>query len=382
MKKDNVKDLVNSIIFGLEKIFILNQSSSNLIEAYLNLLLFLIRKYGLYEKIDLFLSFVLQYNKYSKSRLKAIIKWILFKVMVEIDDVFLRSRIYYAIARIFFSFGDYNKAQNFAIKSLKIFYSIFDEKNNYHFLHYFSLILLISKLAFYRGKYYVSYNLLQHLFSRLLSYNLEDVFESNFIYSLLESSLWLVISYLYVNKNNLSYENVEEVINYFLDIVNTFSYIDTERVKEMISNVLLKNLKKMVFLLKSGKKIKKFYEKLINLANYLYESVQSIPNFGKIFISLYKEYIINFMILYPDNYKLANKFVLKSIYLNYYYIRSSNLVALSKFLLFKIMKLQNIYTNLDEYMKMVDIYEYILNNSQISEEVEKDIVKKRMVYIE
>ncbi|MFN3477942.1 MAG: hypothetical protein ACK4ZM_01060, partial [bacterium] len=130
------------------------------------------------------------------------------------------------------------------------------------------------------------------------------------------------------------------------------------------------------------KKFKKFHGKLMNLANYLYENVQNIPNLGKIFISLYKEYIINFMILYPDNYKLANKFVLKSIYLNYYYIRSSNLVVLSKFLLFKIMKLQNIYTNLEEYMKMVDIYEYILNNTEISEEVEKDIIKRRMVYIE
>ncbi|MFN3478151.1 MAG: hypothetical protein ACK4ZM_02145, partial [bacterium] len=220
MKRDNVNDLVNSIIFGLEKIFLLNNSASNLIEDYLNLLLFLIRRYGLYEKIDLFLTFVLQYSKYSKPKLKAIIKWILFKVMVEFNDIFFKSKVYYVIARVFFSFGDYNKAQNFAVKSLKIFYNVFDEKNNYHFLHYFSLILLISKLAFYRGKYYVSYNLLQHLFSRLINYDLEDVFESNFIYSLLESSLWLVVSYLYVNKNNLSYENVEEVINYFLDIVN------------------------------------------------------------------------------------------------------------------------------------------------------------------
>lgn len=382
MKNRNIENVVNSLIFNLEKTLFINPEAEQIIEAYLELLLLFIRKYALYDKVDIYLSFVLQINKYSKQKLKRIVRWILSKVIIDIDDAFLRSRIYYAIAKSFLRMGQYGKAQNFAIKALKIFYSVIDERNSIHFLHYFQLILLISKLAFYRNKYYVSHSLLQHLFSKILNYNLENIFERNFIYSLLESSLWLIISYLFINKNEVNYANVKEIVNYFTEIIKTFrNYIDIDVIKDLIFSVLLKNLKRMLWVYKRAKKIKKYYRELFELANNLYQNISKIPNFSKIIFSLFKDYIIGFIIYYPDNYKLANKFIMKAIYLNYHYIRSNNLVAISKFLLFKIMKLQKIYNDLVEYMKNVDIYEYIMNNDEISEEVIKDIMNKRMVYI-
>jgi len=45
------------------------------------------------------------------------------------------------------------------------------------------------------------------------------------------------------------------------------------------------------------------------------------------------------------------------------------------------MNFEKIYGNLTEYMGSVDIRQYILNNNEISEEVRKDIIYKRVVYL-
>ncbi|MCS7244038.1 MAG: hypothetical protein RMJ36_04830 [Candidatus Calescibacterium sp.] len=382
MSKENIENIANSIILTIEKLLLFSPKTDKITEVYLNFLLFLLRKYGIYDKVDVYFNFVLQLNRYNKKKIKRIIKWVLNSVVLNSDDDYYKSRMYYCISRSFLYLHQYNKAQNFAVKAMKYFYNVIDLSNSIHLLYYFELSLLISKLAFYRGKYVMSYNFLQHLFSKVLNVNIEGVFERNFIYLLLESSLWLIVSYLYVNRNEWDSRNLKEVSNYFIEIVSTFkNYIDIDKIKDYISSILLKNIKRFIMNDKVKRKKKRNYNILLSIVSELYEKVESIPNVGKILFSLYKDYIVNFMMYYPDNYRLANRFVMKSIYLNYYYIRSYNLIALSKFLLFKIMSLEKIYTNLKEYMSTVDVQDYIINNNDISEEVRKDILNKQVVYL-
>ncbi len=383
MNKEKVDTVINSVVFTIEKLLLFVPRTNYLVDAYLNFLSFLIRNYKVYDKVDIYLNFLLHYNKYSVKKLKKIIRWVLSSVLPEVDDFYLKSRLYYCVSKSFFYLKEYNKAQNFAIKSLKYFYNVFDKDSLMHFLYYFELNLLIAKLAFYRGKYVMSYNLLQHVISKVLNSNLDGILENNSIYLLLEFFLWLVVSYLYINKENPNLENLKEILDYFIEIVINFNvYIDTEKVRDYVLTILLKNINRL-FLesrVKVRKRKRREFKELIKILSGFYERLEDIPNMGKILSSLYKDYILNFIIYYPDNYRLASRFVFKSIYLNYKYIRSNNLIALSKFLLFKIMKMQKIYTDLVDYMKTVDVKEYIMNNSEISEEVEEDIMKKRMVY--
>lgn len=383
MNKDKIENLVNSVILTIEKLLLFTPKTYSLIKYYLDLLFYLIKRYRVYDKIDIYLNFVLQVNKIKKKKIRKIVRWILVNVIPNSNDNYLKSRVYYFIARVFLYLKHYNKAQNFAIKSMKYFYTVFDNNQPIHLLYYFELSLLISKLAFYRGKYVISFNLLQHLFSKLLEIRMEEIFERNLINLILEACIWMVISHLYVNMDKWDIQNLNEVTKYFVDIVYNFrNFVDIEKIKEYISSIFFKNIKKIITInQKKFKKKNKKYQDLLKLVSNLQDEVDSIPNIGKILVSLFKDYIINFLVYYPDNYKLALRYVMKASFLNYYYIKSHNFIALTKFLLFKIMNFEKIYGNLTEYMGSVDIRQYIVNNNEISEEVRKDIINKRVVYL-
>ena len=379
MNKEKIENIINSIILTIEKNFLLN--ATDLVKPYIDFLFFLIKKYELYDKVDVYLSFVLQLNKYSKKKIRKIVKWVLSKVIPNLDDHKNISRIYYSIARVFLYLNNYNKAQNFAVKALKYYYRSYSEKKPFSSLYYFEIILLISSLAFHRGKFYVSYNLLQYLFSRILDNELEDQIDRNWISLILEAFLWLIISYIYVNKKQIDYSRLKEVVDNFIEIVYIFrNYIDIEKIREKINNILIKRIRNNLFFLSKNSKFSKKYKEIIDILENLYQKVGSIPNTFRIFVSLYKDYIVRFILLYPDNYKIAHKFLMRSIYLNYYYIHSDNLLAISKFLLFKIMNFQKVYSNLTEYMELTDVYEHIVNNTELLEEVKKDIASKKVVY--
>ncbi|MEN3015392.1 MAG: hypothetical protein ABDH21_04995 [bacterium] len=385
MNREKLQNVINSVILTIEKLILFVPKTTVIIKYYLELLFFMIKKYRLYDKIDLYLDFALQLDILSKKRMRYIVMWILNQVLPSVGDEYFKARVYYFIARVFFYLKHYNKAQNFAVKAAKHFYSVFDSSKPVHLLFYFELNLLICKLAFYRAKYLMAYNLLQHMFSKLVDLKIEDMFDRDLVNIILESSLWMIVCYVYVNKSGWESSNVKEVINHFIDMVSSFkNYLDIEKLKENINNVLFKNIKKLLIIspTKSKRKKRKYYQDLLNLAYELSERVEKIPNIGRVFLDLYKDYIIIFMICYPDNYKIATRVIMKAIFLNYYYIRSSNLVALSKFLLFKVMKLQSIYNDLTDYLKSVDVQEYILSNPDIEQEVRNDIINKRVVLLE
>ncbi|MCS7165604.1 MAG: hypothetical protein RMJ51_04965 [Candidatus Calescibacterium sp.] len=384
MNRDKIENIVNSIIFTIEKFLLFSPRTDKFVEVYLNFLFYLIRRYRLFTKMDIYLNFIMQTNRYSKNQVKRLIRWILNMVIPDIDDDYYRSRIYYCIAKSFLSLKQYNKAQNFAIKAMKYFQNVFESNNFIHLLYYFELSLLIAKLAFYRRKYILAYNFIQYLLGKIADTKTEFLLERNMIYLFLESSLWLILSHIYVNKDKWDYKSIKEVIDHFTEMVSTYrNYIDITKIKESVSSILLKNIKRLINKNqpKVSRRRKKDYNLLISIVSELYSRMDNIPNTGKLLLSLYRDYVIKYMCLYPDNYKAASRLIMRSIYLNHYYINSYNLFALSKFLLFKIMNIQKIYTDLGEYMSKVDIQEYILSSDELSEEVKKDIANTKIVHI-
>jgi hypothetical protein len=380
-----IDNIVDTLIFKIEELLLFGNKFN--IRPYLDFLWFIIKKYKLYEKIDIYLSFFLQLSNINKRKLRKILKWILSNVLVNMEDERIRSRIYYVISKGFLYLKQYNKAQNFAIKALKSFYRSYSVNlsntstsriYNINELFYVEIYLLILRLSFYRRRYAIAYNLSQYIISAFLNASFDKFSDKNFIYLLLESFLWLIVCYFYVSKGNIEIDKVREVLSFFYDSLEEFKfYLDKDKIEFMLSSILLKNIDNYYFLF-SGKLKRKNYKEIYWEVENLINKIKNLPNGEKFLLSLYKHYIITFYLLYPDNYSVAIKYLMKSFYLNYHYLKSPNLVGVSKFLLFKIMKLQNIYTNLSEYMRSIDIYEYI-NDESLEREVKKDISDRGIV---
>jgi hypothetical protein len=177
--------------------------------------------------------------------------------------------------------------------------------------------------------------------------------------------------------------------------------LDLEEIKENYYQFIIKNLEflkkveKTHFkymknylenkFIKIGKSKKSNIEKrLIEIKKYaeqIYLELGELFNYNALFLSLYKDYIISYMSLYPDNYKLALKYAWKAFFIADKYLLSPSLITIAKFLAFKVLESQNLFNNLEQYLSEVNIQEYINNNQELNQDVLRDISNKKLLMI-
>ncbi|MGB9638591.1 MAG: hypothetical protein ACPL1F_04785, partial [bacterium] len=136
--------------------------------------------------------------------------------------------------------------------------------------------------------------------------------------------------------------------------------------------------------IKSKSKKSNLEKKLIEIKKYaeqVYLELDNLFNYNALFLSLYKDYIIRYMNLYPDNYKLALKYAWKAFIIADKYLFSSSLITIAKFLAFKVLENQKLFNNLEQYLKEVNVQEYINNNQALNEDILKDISNKKLLII-
>jgi hypothetical protein len=389
-----------SIIINLEKLMLFLPSTSEVVHFYLKLIKKIITQNYLYEYTPIYLNFLLEFNNYHKLDLNNEIKWVFKKVFRNLDNLFIKSELCYMISKIYLELRKYNKAQSFAIKAFN-YLSIYLKKNNINNqenkLYIYRIYLLIAKLAFYRRKFDASVNILNYLIKEILE--VDDLNIKELISILIESLILMATIAIYQNYN---LDKLKEILSTFFDIVQSFiNYLDLEEIKENYYQFIIKNLEflkkveKTHFkymknylenkFIKIGKSKKSNIEKrLIEIKKYaeqIYLELGELFNYNALFLSLYKDYIISYMSLYPDNYKLALKYAWKAFFIADKYLLSPSLITVAKFLAFKVLESQNLFNNLEQYLSEVNIQEYINNNQELNQDVLKDISNKKLLMI-
>jgi hypothetical protein len=389
-----------SIIINLEKLILFLPSTSEVVHFYLKLIRKIITQNYLYEYAPIYLNFLLEFNNYHKVDLNNEIGWVFKKVFRNLDNLFIKSELCYMISKIYLELRKYNKAQSFAIKAFN-YLSIYLKKNNIinqeNKLYVYRIYLLIAKLAFYRRKFDASVNILNYLIKEILE--VDDLNIKELISILIESLILIATFAIYQNYN---LDKLKEILSTFFDIVQSFiNYIDLEEIKENYYQFIIKNFE---FLRKEEKthfkymknylenkstKIRKskksnIEKRLIEIKKYaeqIYLELGELFNYNALFLSLYKDYIISYMILYPDNYKLALKYAWKAFFIADKYLLSPSLITVAKFLAFKVLESQNLFNNLEQYLSEVNVQEYINNNKELNQDVLKDISNKKLLMI-
>jgi hypothetical protein len=396
-----------SIIINLEKLMLFLPSTSEVVHFYLKLIRKVITQNYLYDYAPIYLNFLLNFNNYHKLDLNNEIKWVFKKVFRNLDNLFIKSELCYMISKIYLELKKYNKAQSFAIKAFN-YLSIYLKKNNINNqekkLYIYRIYLLIAKLAFYRRKFDASVNILNYLIKEILEVDdlnikVDDLNIKELILILIESLILMATIAIYKNYN---LDKLKEILSTFFDIVQSFiNYLDLEEIKENYYQFIIKNLEflkkveKTHFkymknylenkFIKIGKSKKSNIEKrLIEIKKYaeqIYLELDEIFNYNALFLSLYKDYIISYMSLYPDNYKLALKYAWKAFFIADKYLLSPSLITIAKFLAFKVLENQNLFNNLEQYLSEVNIQEYINNNQELNQDVLRDISNKKLLMI-
>ena len=389
-----------SIIINLEKLMLFLPSTSEVVHFYLKLIKKIITQNYLYEYTPIYLNFLLEFNNYHKLDLNNEIKWVFKKVFRNLDNLFIKSELCYMISKIYLELRKYNKAQSFAIKAFN-YLSIYLKKNNINNqenkLYIYRIYLLIAKLAFYRRKFDASVNILNYLIKEILE--VDDLNIKELISIFIESLILMATIAIYQNYN---LDKLKEILSTFFDIVQSFiNYLDLEEIKENYYQFIIKNLEflkkveKTHFkymknylenkFIKIGKSKKSNIEKrLIEIKKYaeqIYLELSELFNYNALFLSLYKDYIISYMSLYPDNYKLALRFAWKAFFIADKYLLSPSLITIAKFLAFKVLESQNLFNNLEQYLSEVNIQEYINNNQELNQDVLRDISNKKLLMI-
>ena len=389
-----------SIIINLEKLMLFLPSTSEVVHFYLKLIKKIITQNYLYEYAPIYLNFLLEFNNYHKVDLNNEIRWVFKKVFRNLDNLFIKSELCYMISKIYLELKKYNKAQSFAIKAFN-YLSIYLKKNNINNqenkLYIYRIYLLIAKLAFYRRKFDASVNILNYLIKEILE--VDDLNIKELILILIESLILMATIAIYQNYN---LDKLKEILSTFFDIVQSFiNYLDLEEIKENYYQFIIKNLEFLKKVerthfkymknylenkfIKIGKSKKSNIEKrLIEIKKYaeqIYLELSELFNYNALFLSLYKDYIINYMSLYPDNYKLALKYAWKAFFIADKYLLSPSLITIAKFLAFKVLESQNLFNNLEQYLSEVNVQEYINNNQELSQDVLRDISNKKLLMI-
>jgi hypothetical protein len=389
-----------SIIINLEKLMLFLPSTSEVVHFYLKLIRKIITQNYLYDYAPIYLNFLLDFNNYHKLDLNNEIRWVFKKVFRNLDNLFIKSELCYMISKIYLELRKYNKAQSFAIKAFN-YLSIYLKKNNINNqenkLYIYRIYLLIAKLAFYRRKFDASVNILNYLIKEILE--VDDLNIKELISILIESLILMATIAIYQNYN---LDKLKEILSTFFDIVQSFiNYLDLEEIKENYYQFIIKNLEFLKKVekthfkymknylenksIKIGKSKKSNIEKrLIEIKKYaeqIYLELGDLFNYNALFLSLYKDYIISYMSLYPDNYKLALKYAWKAFFIADKYLLSPSLITIAKFLAFKVLESQNLFNNLEQYLSEVNVQEYINNNQEINQDVLKDISNKKLLMI-
>jgi len=389
-----------SIIINLEKLMLFLPSTSEVVHFYLKLIKKIITQNYLYEYTPIYLNFLLEFNNYHKVDLNNEIRWVFKKVFRNLDNLFIKSELCYMISKIYLELRKYNKAQSFAIKAFN-YLSIYLKKNNINNqenkLYIYRIYLLIAKLAFYRRKFDASVNILNYLIKEILE--VDDLNIKEIILILIESLILMATIAIYQNYN---LDKLKEILSTFFDIVQSFiNYLDLEEIKENYYQFIIKNLEFLKKVerthfkymknylenkfIKIGKSKKSNIEKrLIEIKKYaeqIYLELSELFNYNALFLSLYKDYIISYMSLYPDNYKLALKYAWKAFFVADKYLLSPSLITIAKFLAFKVLESQNLFNNLEQYLSEVNVQEYINNNQELSQDVLRDISNKKLLVI-
>jgi hypothetical protein len=389
-----------SIIINLEKLMLFLPSTSEVVYFYLKLIKKIITQNYLYDYAPIYLNFLLEFNNYHKLDLNNEIKWVFKKVFRNLDNLFIKSELCYMISKIYLELRKYNKAQSFAIKAFN-YLSIYLKKNNINNqenkLYVYRIYLLIAKLAFYRRKFEASVNILNYLIKEILE--VDDLNIKELISILVESLILMATVGIYQNYN---LDKLKEILSTFFDIVQSFiNYLDLEEIKENYYQFIIKNLEFLKKVEKTHFKYMKNYlenksikivkskksnieKRLIEIKKYaeqIYLELGELFNYNALFLSLYKDYIISYMSLYPDNYKLALKYAWKAFFIADKYLLSPSLITIAKFLAFKVLESQNLFNNLAQYLSEVNIQEYINNNQELNQDVLRDISNKKLLMI-
>jgi hypothetical protein len=395
-----IKNDFLSIIINLEKLMLFLPSTSEVVYFYLKLIKKIITQNYLYDYAPIYLNFLLEFNNYHKLDLNNEIKWVFKKVFRNLDNLFIKSELCYMISKIYLELRKYNKAQSFAIKAFNYF-SIYLKKNNINNqenkLYVYRIYLLIAKLAFYRRKFDASANILNYLIKEILE--VDDLNIKELISILVESLILMATVGIYQNYN---LDKLKEILSTFFDIVQSFiNYLDLEEIKENYYQFIIKNLEFLKKVEKTHFKYMKNYlenksikivkskksnieKRLIEIKKYaeqIYLELGELFNYNALFLSLYKDYIISYMSLYPDNYKLALKYAWKAFFIADKYLLSPSLITIAKFLAFKVLESQNLFDNLEQYLSEVNIQEYINNNQELNQDVLRDISNKKLLMI-
>ncbi|MGC8814737.1 MAG: hypothetical protein ACP5O4_00805 [bacterium] len=405
-----IKNDFLSVIINLEKLILFLPTTTDIVVVYLRLIKKIIDQNYLYNYVPIYLNFVLEINNYVKWNLNSEIRWIFKKIFKNVDDLFIKSELCYMISKIYLELKKYNKAQTFAVKSFN-YLSLYFRKNNPQNkmeLYVYRIYLLIAKLAFYRRKFEISLNILNSLVREIIEIENLNGLTYNFgltvpvikeLISILIESLILMSTIAIYQNYNL--DKIKEILSIFLDIVQSFiNYIDLDEIKENYYQFIIKNLEFLKKIEKNHYKYLKNYgeyrsikskskksnleKKLIEIKKYaeqVYLELDNLFNYNALFLSLYKDYIIRYMNLYPDNYKLALKYAWKAFIIADKYLFSSSLITIAKFLAFKVLENQKLFNNLEQYLKEVNVQEYINNNQALNEDILKDISNKKLLII-
>ena len=394
-----VKSDFLSIIINLEKLMLFLPSTTEVVYFYLKLIKKTITQNYLYNYVPIYLNFVLEFNNYYKWDLDNEIRWVFRKIYKNLDNLFIKSELCYMISKIYLELRKYNKAQSFAIKAFN-YLSIYLKRNNNdnqdNKLYIYRIYLLIAKLAFYRRKFDSSIGILNYLIKEIIEVDNLNIKE---LISILAESL--ILTATIVIYQNYNVDKIKEILSTFFDIVQSFiNYIDLEEIKEIYYQFIIKNLDFLKKVEKTHFKYLKNYEykyikvgklkksnvekRLIEIRKYaeqIYLELSELFNYNALFLSLYKDYIISYMSLYPDNYKLALKYAWKAFFIADKYLLSPSLITIAKFLAFKVLESQNLFNNLEQYLSEVNIQEYINNNQELNQDVLKDITNKKLLMI-
>ncbi len=391
-----------SIIINLEKLMLFLPNTAEIVVLYLKLVKKIIEQNYLYNYVPMYLNFVLEINNYVKWNLNNEIKWVFRKILKNLDDLFIRSQLCYMISKLYLELRKYNKAQAFAVRAFN-YLSIYLKRNNNKenktelYIYILRVYLLIAKLAFYRKKFDVALNILDYLIKEITDEQELNVKE--LISILIEALILMTAISVYQNYN---LDKIKEILSTFLDIVQSFiNYIDIQEIKENYYQFIIKNLDFLKKIEKNHSKYLKNYldsknllkkktkksnteKRLMEIKKYveqIYLELDNLFNYNALFLSLYKDYVIRYMSLYPDNYKLALKYAWKAFFIADKYLLSPSLIIISKFLAFKVLENQKLFNNLEQYLKEVNIQEYINNNKELNEDILKDISNKKLLII-
>mgnify|MGYP001773359837 CR=1 FL=1 len=251
--------------------FIQQNSNYNFIPLYLNLYLqFFMKINDLFGLHTLDKSFDFEYErkrydiiKYGEKKLNEQIRWVLKEVFKKVDYL-TKSKICYLISKMYLELRKYNKAQVFAIRAYNYLF-LFLKNNNYSIdnielyeIYLLRIYLLISKIAFYKRKFEISYGLLEQLVNRIIEN--DDLKNNNLniseIISILLESLILMAALTLYQKYDLN--KTKEILSTFLDITKSFlAYVDLSDIKSTYKPVSYTHLREDIIIIKTLIKVLK-----------------------------------------------------------------------------------------------------------------------------